>query len=307
MYCNPQESSVHEVLQARILEWVIILFSSRSSLPREWTSICCMAGRFFTTEPPGKLHSLIEHKFITLQCLWVRTPSASRSFTRLRSYPWLWSHLQFQLWKRQLPTVPMQLLTGFNSLRIVGLRISAAVSWRPPSIPCRVDLSNIVTYFIEVGKQKINKKILLSRFRKGRGTRYQIANICWIIEKAREFQKNIYIFFIDYAKAFDCVAHSKLWKILKKMAIPDYTPCLLRNLYAGQEATVKTRHATVDCFQSRKGVCQGCILLHWLFNLHAEYTLQNVRMDEAQVGIKISRRNINNLRYVDDTTLMAES
>ena len=131
MYCNPPASSVHEVLQARILEWVIILFSSRSSLPREWTSISCMAGRFFTTEPPGKLHSLIEHKFITLQCLWVRTPSASRSFTRLRSYPWLWSHLQFQLWKRQLPTVPMQLLTGFTSLRIVviiTLKILAASS-----------------------------------------------------------------------------------------------------------------------------------------------------------------------------------
>ena len=133
-------------------------------------------------------------------------------------------------------------------------------------------------------------------FRKGRGTRDQIANICWIIEKAREFQKNIYFCFIDYAKTFDCVDHNKLWKILKEMGKPDHLTCLLRNLYAGQETTVRTEHGT-DWFQIRKGVLQGCILSPCLFNLYAEYILQNAALDEAQAGIKIARRNINNLRY----------
>ena len=107
-------------------------------------------------------------------------------------------------------------------------------------------------------------------FRKGRGTRDQIANIHWIIEKAREFQKNIYFCFIDYAKAFDCVDHKKLWKILKEMGIPDHLTCLLRNLYAGQEATVRTGHGTTDWFLIGKRVCQGCILSSYLFNLYAE-------------------------------------
>ena len=144
-------------------------------------------------------------------------------------------------------------------------------------------------------------------FRKGRGTRNQIANIHWIIEKARELQKNIYFCSIDYAKAFYCVDHNKLWKILKEMGIPDHLTCLLRNLYAGQEATVRTGHGKTDWFQIGKGVCQGCILSPCLFNLHAEYIMRNARLDEAQTGIKIARRNINNLRYVDDTTFMAES
>ena len=107
-------------------------------------------------------------------------------------------------------------------------------------------------------------------FRKGRGTRDQIANIRWIIEKAREFQKNIYLCFIDYTKAFDCVDHNKVWKILKEMTIPDHLTCLLRNLYAGQEATVRTIYGTTDWFQIGKGICQGCILLLCLFNLYAE-------------------------------------
>ena len=144
-------------------------------------------------------------------------------------------------------------------------------------------------------------------FRKGRGTRDHIANIRWIIKKAREFQKNIYFCFIDYTKAFDCVDHNKLWKILKEMRIPDHLTCLLRNLYAGQEATVRTGHGTTDWFQIGKGVCQGCILSPCLFNLYAEYIMQNTRLDEAQAGIKIAGRNINNLRYADDTSLMAES
>ena len=144
-------------------------------------------------------------------------------------------------------------------------------------------------------------------FRKGRGTRVQIANIPWIIEKARQFQKNICFCFIDYAKAFDCVDHSKLWKILKEMGIPEHLICLLRNLYAGQETTVRTGHGTTDWFQIGKGVCQGCILSPWFFNLHAEYIMQNARLDEPQTGMKIARRNLNNLRYADDSTLTAES
>ena len=122
-------------------------------------------------------------------------------------------------------------------------------------------------------------------FRKGRGTRDQIAHIRWIIEKAREFQKNIC--FIDYAKAFDCVDHNKLWKILQEMGIPDHLTCLLRNLYVGQEATVRTGHETTDWFQTGKGVCQGCILSACLFNLYAEYIMRNAELNKAQAGIKI--------------------
>ena len=144
-------------------------------------------------------------------------------------------------------------------------------------------------------------------FRKGRGTRDQIANICWIIKKAREFQKNIYFCFIDYAKAFDCVDHNKLWEILKEMGIPNHLTCLLRNLYAGQDATIRTGHETTDLFQTRKGVRQGCILSSCLFNLYAEYIMRNTALDEAQAGIKIAGRNINNLQYADDVTIMAES
>ena len=144
-------------------------------------------------------------------------------------------------------------------------------------------------------------------YRKGRETRDQIANICWIIEKAREFQKKIYFCFIDYAKAFDCVDHNKLWKILKQLGIPYHLTCLLRNLYAGQEATVRTGHGTTDWFQTGKGVHLGCILSPCLFNLYAEYIIRNTGLEEAQAGIKIARRNISNLRYADDTSIMAES
>ena len=144
-------------------------------------------------------------------------------------------------------------------------------------------------------------------FRKGRGTRAQIANICCIIKKAREFQKNIYFCFLDYAKAFDYVDHNKLWKILKGVSIPENLTCLLRNLYAGKEVTVRTGHGTTDWFQIGKGVRQGCILSPCLFNLHAEYIMRNSGLEEAQAGIKIAGRNINNFRYADDTTLVAES
>ena len=142
-------------------------------------------------------------------------------------------------------------------------------------------------------------------FRKGRGARDQIANIHWIIKKAREFQKNIC--FIDYAKAFDCVDHNKLWKILQEMGIPDHLTCLLRNLCTGQEATVRTGHGTTDWSQIGKGVRQGCILSPCLFKLHAEHITRNAGLDETKAEIRISGGNINNLRYAYDTNLMAES
>ena len=125
--------------------------------------------------------------------------------------------------------------------------------------------------------------------------------------KKQEFQKNIYFCFMDYTKAFDCVHHNKLWKILQEMGIPDHRTCLLRNLYAHQEATVRTGHETTDWFQIGKGIRQGCILSLCLLNFYAECIMQNTRLDEAQAGIKIAERNINNLSYADDTTLMAES
>ena len=158
-------------------------------------------------------------------------------------------------------------------------------------------------------QQYVNRELpdVQAGFRKGRWTRDQIANIRWIIEKAREFQKNFYFCFIDYAKAFDCVDHNKLWKILKEVGIPNHLTSLLRNLYAGQEATVRTGHGTTHWFQIGKGIHQGCILSLCLFNLHAEYIMRNAGLEEAQAGIKIAGRNINNFRYADDTTPVAES
>ena len=145
-------------------------------------------------------------------------------------------------------------------------------------------------------------------FRKGRGTRDQIANIHWIMENARKFQKIIYFCcFIDHDKAFDCEDHNKLWKIFKEMGISDHLTCLLRNLYAGQEATVRTSDGTTNWFKMEKGVCQSYILSPCLFKLYAEYIVQNARLDESQAEIKIGGRNINSLRYAEDTTLMAES
>ena len=141
-------------------------------------------------------------------------------------------------------------------------------------------------------------------FKLDSGTRDQITTIRWIIEKAREFQKNTYFCFINYTKAFDCVDHNKLWKILKQMGIPGHLTCLLKNLYTSQEATVRTGHGTTDRFQIGKGLCQGCILSPCLFNLYAEYIMRNAGLEEAQAGIKISGRNIN---ISEDTTLVAES
>ena len=175
---------------------------------------------------------------------------------------------------------------------------------------CRIALishtSKVMLKILQVRLQQyVNWELpdVQAGFRKGRGTRDQIANIRWFIEKAREFQKTIYFCFIDCAKAFDCVYHSKLWKILQEMGI--HLTCLLRNLL--QEATVRIGHGTTDWFQIGKGVHQGCILSPCLFNFYAEYIMWNAGLDEAQVGVRIAGRNINNLRYADDTTLMAES
>ena len=158
-------------------------------------------------------------------------------------------------------------------------------------------------------QQYVNRELpdVQAGFRKGRGTRDQIASICWIIEKANEFQKNIYFCFIDYARAFDYVDHNKVWKILKEMGIPHHLTCLLTNLYAGHEPTVRTGHGTTYWLPIGKGVHQGCILSPCLFNFYAEYIMQNARLNEAQTGIKNPRRNIINLRYADDITLRADN
>ena len=144
-------------------------------------------------------------------------------------------------------------------------------------------------------------------FRKGRGTRDQIANICWMIEKAKKFQKKTSTSALLTMPKPLTVGNNKLWKILKEMGIPDHLTCLLRNLYAGEEAIVRTGNGTTDWFQIGKGVHQGCILSPCLFNLYAEYIMRNAGLEEAQTGIKIARRNINNLKYADDTNVMAEN
>ena len=171
-------------------------------------------------------------------------------------------------------------------------------------------LSKVMLKILQVRLQQYMNCELLdvqAGFRKDRGARDQIANICWIIEKARELQKNIYFCFTDYIKAFDCLYHNKLWKTLKEMRIPDHLTCLLRSLYAGQETTVRTGHGKIDWFQIGKGLHQGCILSPCSFNLYAEYIMRNAGLDEVQAGIKIAGRNISNLGYTDDTTLMVES
>ena len=144
-------------------------------------------------------------------------------------------------------------------------------------------------------------------FRKVRGIRHQIANIRWIIEKSRKLKKNIYFWFTDYSKAFDCVDHKKMRKILKEKGVPDHLTCLLRNLYAGQEATVRTGHGTTDWFQTGKGISQVYKLSPCLFNFYAECIMKNAGLDGVQARIKIAGRNINKLIYTDDTTLVAES
>ena len=158
-------------------------------------------------------------------------------------------------------------------------------------------------------QQLVNRELpdVQVEFRKGWGTRDQIGNIHWIIEKAREFRKDIHFCFVDYAKAFHSVDHNKLWKILKEMEIRDHLTYLMRNLYAGQDVTGRTLLETTDWFKIGKGVPQRCILSPCLFNFCAEYIMWNAGLDESQTGIKIAGRNINNLRYADDTTLVEDS
>ena len=170
-------------------------------------------------------------------------------------------------------------------------------------------LGRLYSKFFKVGfssRWTENLTDVQAGFQKGRGTRGQIANIRWIMEKAREFQKNIYFCFIDYMKAFGCVDHNKLWKI-QEMGVPDHLTYILRNLYAGQETVVRSGHGTTDWFRIGKGIQQGYILSPCLFNFYAVYIMWNAELDESQAGIKIFRRNINNLRYAYDTTLMAEA
>ena len=155
--------------------------------------------------------------------------------------------------------------------------------------------------------QYVNFQMLKLDFEKTEEPEIKLPTSFGSLKKQKSSRKNIYFCFIDYAKAFDCVGHNKLWKILKETGIPDHLTCLLRNLYAGQEATGRTGDGTTDWFQIGKGVCQGCILSPCLFNLYAEYIMRNAWLDEAQAGIKIAGRSINNLRYADDTTLLAES
>ncbi|CAH2302922.1 Hypothetical predicted protein [Pelobates cultripes] len=158
-------------------------------------------------------------------------------------------------------------------------------------------------------KQYMDRELpdVQASFRRGQGTRDQIANVRWVTEKAREFQKNIYFCCKDYSKAFDCVDHNNMWQVLKEMGVPDNLTRLLRNLYVDQEATVRTEHGTTEWFKIVKGVRQVCILSPYLFTLYAEYIMHKAGLDESKAGINIAGRNINNLRYADDTTLMAES
>ena len=179
---------------------------------------------------------------------------------------------------------------------------------KPPIVALISHASKMMLKILQVRlHQYVNHELpdVQAGFRKGRGIRDQIANIHWIIEKTR-FPEKHYFCFTDYAKAVDCVDHNQLWKILKEMGIPDHLTCLLRNLYAGQEATGRTGHGTTDWFQIGKGVRQGYILSPCLFNSYAEYIMRNTGLEETQTGIKIAGRNINNLRYADDTTLMVE-
>ena len=176
----------------------------------------------------------------------------------------IWKTQQWpQDWKR---SVLIPILKKGNAIECSNYRTIAPIS----------HASRVMLKILQARHQQyVNHELpdAQAGFRKGRGTRDQIANIHWIIEKAREFQRSIYFCFIDYAKAFDCVDHNKLWKILKEMGMPDHPTCLLRNLYAGQEATVRAEHGTTDCFQTGKGVHQNCILSPCLFNLYAEYIM----------------------------------
>ena len=213
----------------------------------------------------------------------------------------------FKLWKMMLWKCCTQYASKFGKLSSGHRTAKGQSSFQSQRKAIQKNAQNTCTIALISHTSKVMVKILQDRlqqyvnhelpdvkagFRKGRGTRDQVANIRWIIEEAREFQKNIYFCFIDYAKSFDCVDHNELWKILKEMGIPDHLTCLLRNLYAGLEATARTAHGTTIRFQIGKGVCQGCLLSPYLFNLYSEYIMRNAQLDEAQAGIKTTGRNI---------------
>ena len=190
-------------------------------------------------------------------------------------------------------------LASFHTPR-PNLAVTPGVSWLPTfafqsSVMKRTSFGGVSKEMLKIFQaclqQYVNRELPDGQagFRKGWGTRNQIANICWIIKKAREFQQNICFCFIDYAKAFECVDHNKLWKILKEMGIPDHLTCLLRNLYAGQEATVRTEHGTADCFQIGKGILQGCILSLCLFNLYAEYIWEMLDWKKHKLESRLPR------------------
>ena len=277
MNCSPPGSSVHEIFQTRILEWVPMPPSRGSSQPKDGTCnshLLALAGRFFTLVPSGKQQILETKIWLSIQQLFQILKNDAVKVLHLicqqiwKSQQWPWD------WKRSV-FIPV------------------------PKKDNAKECSNSRTIALISHTSKVMLKILQARlqqpltcevpdvqlgFRKGRGTRDQIANIRLIIEKARQFHKNIYFCFIDYTKAFDCVDHHKLWKILKEMGIPDHLTCLLRNLYAGQEATVRTRHGTTHWFQIGKGVCQGYILSPCLFNLCAEYIMRNAGLESRLPG-----------------------
>ena len=219
MDCSPPGSSVHEIFQARILEWVAISFSRGSSQPRDWTQVSCTAGRFFTD--------------------W-----ATREAQECSKYH----------------TTALISHASKVMLKILQARLQKYMNCEPPD--------------------------LQAGFKKGRGTRDQIPNIHWIIEKSKRVpEKHLFLFYWLCQSLRLC--GSQLWKILQEMGLPDHLTCLLRNLYAGQEATVRTGHGKTDWFQIGKGVCQGYILSPCLFNLDAEYILQNSRLDEGQLESRL--------------------
>ena len=212
------------------------------------------------------------------------------------SLPWMWDISS----KSQLLTLGMGYLLSATAPDLGCGVIPLADT---PDLGCGVaPLSHSCTEYVNREHPDVQ-----AGFRKGRGTREKIENICWMLEKEKEFQKKHLLLLCDYAKAFDCVDHNKVWEILKEMGIPDHLTCLFINLYSGQEATFRTEHGKTDWFQIGKGVRQGCILSPCLFNLYAECIMRNAGLEETQAGIKIAGRNINNLRYADDTTLMKES
>ena len=237
------------------------------------------------------VHIPYENKifYIPYMTLWVPISYMNIEFSIFL----IWKHgciYQFQLsyfksWKMILWKCCTQYVSKFGKL-VSGHRTGKdqfSFQSQRKTIPSNVQNSP------SQAQQYVNRELpdVQAGFRKGRGTRDQIGNIRWIMEKAREFQKNIYFCFIDYAKTFDCVEHNKLWKILKEMGIPDHPTCLLRNLHAGQEATVRTGHGTTDWFQIGKGVCQDCRLSPCLFTFYAEYIMRNAGLEEAQLESRL--------------------